>query len=149
MSAQPIDVARESVDAFNTGDWDRLRAISHPDSVEEEYSTGRHLEGIDQQLDAAKGWKRAFPDGTGTVTAAYADGPVAILEIRWEGTNTGPMTTPTGEEVPPTARHVSVSASEIIQVEDGRIRSTHHYFDLMTLLDQLGMGTGGKAAVAG
>jgi predicted ester cyclase len=99
-------------------------------------------------LEAAQGWKRAFPDGRGTVLAAYSDGPVAILEIQWEGTNTGPMEGPTGEEMPPSGKQARVKACQVFEVEDGRVKSTRHYFNLMTVMSQLGAGAPGAAAMA-
>jgi steroid delta-isomerase-like uncharacterized protein len=148
MSDNPIDVARETVECFNKGDWDRAREIHDPRCVEEEYSTGRHLEGYDAMEEAGKGWKTAFPDGKGTVTGAYADGPVAVLEITWEGTNTGPMVTPTGEEIPATGRHGEVHAVQVFEVEDGKVKRTRSYFDLLTVLTQLGIGAPSEAGVA-
>ena len=67
MAGSGIEVARETIDCFNAGDWERLRALHTPDCVEEELATERRLEGFDAMLEAARGWKRAFPDGRGTV----------------------------------------------------------------------------------
>jgi predicted ester cyclase len=122
-----------------------MRDLTAPDSVEEEYATRRTHHGVDEIVEGAEGWKRAFPDAKGIVTGAYADGPKAIIELRWEGTNTGPMTTPTGEQVPPTGRQVSVCACQVMEIENGKVKSNHHYFDLATLLDQLGIGAPAEA----
>ena len=148
MAGSEIDVARATIECFNTGDWDRLRDLHSPDCAEEELATERVLSGFDAMLEAAQGWKRAFPDGNGTVTAAYSDGSVAILEIEWDGTNTGPMETPTGEEMPPTGRHAHVKAVQVFDVEDGRVRATRHYFNLMTIMNQLGVGAPSATSVA-
>ena len=102
----------------------------------------------DAMLEAAQGWKRAFPDGRGTVLEAYSDGPVAVLEILWEGTNTGPMETPTGDEMPATGKQARVKACQVFEVEEGRVKGTRHYFNLMSILAQLGVGAPGTAAVA-
>jgi steroid delta-isomerase-like uncharacterized protein len=136
--AEAVEVARESIECFSAGDFDRLRSLLADDSIEEEYATQRHLDGADAQVEAARGWKEAFPDGKGTVTGACSDGNRVALEITWEGTQSGPMRTPDGQEMPPTNRHGSVHACQVMEIEDGRIRSTHHYFDLMTLMQQIG-----------
>jgi steroid delta-isomerase-like uncharacterized protein len=146
MAGSEIDVARATIDCFNTGDWDRLRQLHSPDCVEEELSTERTLHGFDEMLDAAQGWKRAFPDGKGTVSVAFSDGPMAVLEIEWEGTNTGPMQTPTGDEMPATGRSGHVKACQVFEVHDGRVTSTRHYFNLMTILSQLGVDAPTSAA---
>lgn len=106
------------------------------------------MEGIDAILENAQGWKRAFPDARGRVLAAYADGPTVVVELEWEGTHTGPMTTPTGDELPPTQKRATVKACQVIEVDGGRIKSIRHYFNLMTLMNQLGVGVpSGTAAI--
>jgi steroid delta-isomerase-like uncharacterized protein len=136
--ASAVDVARESIECFSSGDFDRLRSLLADDSYEEEYATQRRLDGADAQVDAARGWKEAFPDGRGTVHAAYVDGNSVTLELTWEGTQSGPMRTPDGGELPPSNRRGSVNACQVMEIEDGKIKVTHHYFDLMTILQQIG-----------
>jgi steroid delta-isomerase-like uncharacterized protein len=147
MAQSAVDVARESIECFNSGDFDRLRSLLADDSYEDELATQRHLEGADAQVDAARGWKAAFPDGHGTIEGAYADGNMVTLEITWEGTQSGPMRTPDGGELPPSNRKGTVRACQVMQVEDGMIKVTRHYFDLMTMLQQIGAMERAGAAV--
>jgi steroid delta-isomerase-like uncharacterized protein len=138
MADTAVDLARESIQCFSAGDFDRLRSLLADDSYEEEHATQRRLEGADAQVDAARGWKEAFPDGRGTVQNAYADGNTVVLELTWEGTQTGPMRTPDGQEMPPSNRHGSVHACQVMEIEGGKIKATRAYFDLMTILQQIG-----------
>ncbi|MFL5825171.1 MAG: ester cyclase [Thermoleophilaceae bacterium] len=147
MADSAVDVARESIECFGAGDFDRLRSLLADDSYEEEYATQRHLEGADAQVDAARGWKEAFPDGRGTVRGACVDGNTVTLEITWEGTQSGPMHAPDGREMPPSNRTVHVNACQVMEIDDGKIRATRHYFDLMTLLQQIGAMERAGAAV--
>jgi steroid delta-isomerase-like uncharacterized protein len=147
MAQSAVEVAQASIECFNVGDFDRLRALLADDSYEEELATQRRLEGADAQVEAARGWKEAFPDGRGTVHSAYVDGNTVTLELTWEGTLTGPMRTPDGQELPATGRRGTVKACEVMEIEDGRITATRHYFDLMTILQQVGaMEQSGAAA---
>jgi steroid delta-isomerase-like uncharacterized protein len=139
MAQSAVDVARMSVDCFNDGNFDRLRSLLADDSYEEEHATQRRLDGAEAQIEVARAWKEAFPDGHGTVERAYAAGDTVTLEITWAGTHTGRMLTPDGQELPPSNRHATVSACEVIEIEDGRIKATRHYFDLMTILAQIGV----------
>lgn len=139
------DVARENVEAFNAGDWNRFRATLATDSVYDELATQRHLEGQDAILDANRGWKEAFPDAHGSVERAMADDGTVTLEITWEGTQTGPLHSP-GGDIAPSSRHVVVKAVQVFQIEDDKIRETHHYFDMMGLLQQVGAMPAGTAA---
>jgi len=138
MAQSAVDVARESIECFNTDDFDRLRSLLADDSYEEEHATQRRLEGADAQVDAARGWKEAFPDGRGTVHGAYVDGNTVTLELTWEGTQSGPMRTPDGRELPPSNRRGTVKACQVMEIEDGKVKATRHYFDLMTVLQQIG-----------
>ena len=138
MADSAVDVARASIDCFTAGDFERLRSLLADDSHEEEFATQRRLEGADAQVDAARGWKAAFPDGRGTIKRACADGNTVTIELTWDGTQSGPMMTPDGQELPPTNRHITVNACQVMEIEDGKIVATHHYFDLMTLLQQMG-----------
>ena len=138
MAQSAVDVARESIECFNTDDFDRLRSLLADDSYEEEHATQRRLEGADAQVDAARGWKEAFPDGRGTVHGAYVDGNTVTLELTWEGTQSGPMRTPDGRELPPSNRRGTVKACQVMEIEDGKVKATRHYFDLMTILQQIG-----------
>jgi hypothetical protein len=55
-------VARESIECYSSGDFDRLRSLLADDFYEEELATQRGLEGADARVEAAQAWKQAFPD---------------------------------------------------------------------------------------
>jgi steroid delta-isomerase-like uncharacterized protein len=133
-----IDVARANIEAFNAGDWDRFGATLAEECVHDELATQRHLEGLDSILEANRDWKEAFPDARGEVRRATADNGVVTLEITWEGTQSGPLHMPNGD-LPPSNRHVVVQAVEVFDVEGDKIRESHHYFDMMGLMQQLGV----------
>lgn len=135
--ADLIDTAREEVEAFNAGDWERFAATYAPNAVYDEFATQRHIEGADQIVEANMQWKEAFPDGHGTVTNTVASGDTVTLEITWEGTHSGPMMGP-GGEIPPSNKHVAVKAAQVLKFSDGQIQENHHYFDMEGLLEQVG-----------
>lgn len=132
-----VDVARDSIDAFNVGDWDRFRTLHAAGVVEEEFATQRRIEGIDALLESNQGWKRAFPDASGDVTNAFESGDTAILEITWSGTQSGPLEMPDGE-LPASNKRAEVRACQVFRVEGDQIAETRHYFDIATMLQQLG-----------
>jgi steroid delta-isomerase-like uncharacterized protein len=142
------DVARESIECYNAGDFDRLRSLLADDFYEEELATQRRLEGADARIEAAHGWKRAFPDERGTITGAYTSGNTVAIEITWEGTQSGPLAMPDGQELPPSNKRMTVKSVEVIEIEDGKLKALRHYFDLMTILRQIGAMDRPEAAVA-
>jgi steroid delta-isomerase-like uncharacterized protein len=132
-----VSLARENIEAFSAGDWDRWRATVPPDAVYEEPATGRRVQGRDQLQELARGWKRAFPDVRGTVTTAVAAGDTVTLEITWEGTHTGPLEGP-GGPIPASGKRTVTKAAQVITCEGGALKETRHYFDLLGLLQQIG-----------
>jgi len=132
-----IDVAREEVEAFNAGNWDRYRELHAPDAVYEELATHRRVEGVDAIVETNREWREAFPDAKGTITNAVACGDTVTVEITWEGTQSGPLPVP-GGDIPPSSRRAEVKAVQILEISDHRIKENRHYFDMMGMLQQLG-----------
>ncbi len=132
-----VRIERENIEAFNAGDWQRVRATLAPDCVYDEVGTQRRLRGADEVVQALQGWKQAMPDAKGTITSALASGNTATLEITWEGTQTGPLVGPGGTIPASGKRHVT-RAALIATIQGDKIKESHHYFDMMTLLQQIG-----------
>lgn len=132
-----IRIAKESIEAFNAGAWDRVGATLADDSVEDEIATGRHMRGPAEIMQTAKGWKEAFPDAKGTVTSAVAAGNTVVQEITWEGTQTGALEGP-GGSIPASGKRVNVRAVQVLTFEGGKLKKNHHYFDMLGMLQQLG-----------
>jgi len=132
-----IKIAREQVDAFNTGDWERLQAGLTADSRYHELATQRKVEGPEQIVELFKGWKTAFPDGAGTVTSAVGSGTMAVLEVTWKGTHTGPLGTAEGT-IPASGKRQETPSAFVFDFEGDRIKESRQYFDSMTLLKQIG-----------
>ncbi len=148
MAQSAEDVARESIECYNAGDFDRLRSLLADDFYEEELATQRRLEGADARVEAAQTWKRAFPDEHGTITGVYTSGDTVAIELTWEGTQSGPIATPDGQELPPSNKRITVKSVQVIEIEDGKLKALRHYFDLMTLLQQIGAMDQAEAAIA-
>lgn len=133
-----IKIAREQVDAFNSGDWERVRAGLASDSHYDELGTERKVDGPEKIVGLFKTWKQAFPDAAGTVTSAFASGETAILEVTWKGTHTGPLTTAEGT-IPASGKRQETPAAIFYSFEGDKIKESRHYFDSLTLLKQIGV----------
>ena len=132
-----IKIAREQVDAFNNGDWERLQAGLAVDARYHEFATQRKVEGSEKIVELFKGWKTAFPDAAGTVTSAVGSGNMAALEVTWKGTHTGPLERAEGT-IPASGKRQETPAAIVFTFEGGKIKEDRQYFDLMTLLKQIG-----------
>jgi steroid delta-isomerase-like uncharacterized protein len=139
MSAPAAELRRATdlIDAFNEADWDRLQEHLAREVLYTETGTGRRVQGVAAYLQLCQGWKEAFPDARGTVTNAVADDDIAVLEIRWDGTHTGPLETPAGT-VPASENRIAVDASFWARYEADSIQEIHHHLDVLALLQQIG-----------
>ena len=89
-------------------------------------------------LKAIQLWTLAFPDLKGTVKNAIVQDDMVMVEILWEGTHLGLLKGSFGE-IPPTGKKGVVNAVELFQFKGGKIVELRHYFDLMTILNQIGV----------
>ena len=132
-----IQTAQENVAAFSAKDWTRFKATLSPQSVYDEKGTQRRVQGADEVVKLSQGWAQAFPDAKGTVTSAIASGDTVVLELTWEGTQTGPLQGPAGE-FPASGKRVKLPAVQVFTLQGGKITETHQYFDSTTLMQQVG-----------
>jgi steroid delta-isomerase-like uncharacterized protein len=133
-----VKIARGQVDAFNSGDWELMRATLASDSRYDELGTQRKTEGPEKIIALFKAWKAAFPDGAGTVTSAVASGDKVALEVIWKGTHTGPLETPEGT-IPASGMRQETPAALFHTFEGDKIKESRHYFDSLTLFKQIGV----------
>ena len=131
-----INLAKEAVEAFNKADWKRSIELQGG-SVYNEVGTGRKLRGEAEILPALQGWRMAMPDVKGTVTNAFASGSKAVLEVTWQGTQTGPLDAP-GGTLPPSGKRQTTPSSWVFEFEGDKIKESRHYFDMMSFMQQLG-----------
>jgi steroid delta-isomerase-like uncharacterized protein len=133
-----IRAARGLVDAFNAADWERCTAGLAPDSVYDEIATGRRLQGSAAVIACWQAWKQAMPDVKGTVDHVLAAGSTVLLEVTWVGTHTGPLQAASGT-VPPTGKRQVTRSSWVLTLDGGRVTDSRQYFDMLSLLQQLGV----------
>ena len=139
MAAEAITLARKGIEAFNRADWSTTRDLTADGFAYTEFGTGRRTQGADDFIRLAQAWRVAFPDSKGTVTSELESNGIAVLEVTWAGTHTGDLATPMGDKIPPTGKKISIPAVQFVRVSGGKIAETKHYFDLTTMMVQLGL----------
>ena len=130
-------ISRDYIDAFNAANWTRVKEILAGNSLYNEVGTQRRIQGVDAIVVALQAWKRAFPDARGKITNAISIGNNVVLEITWEGTHTGPLEGP-GGTITATGKRQITPAAMLISFDGDKIKESRHYFDMMTLLQQIG-----------
>lgn len=135
------ELIQRGTDAWNSKDQDGFFATYTDDcEVTAPGFTGKGRQGLTEFWTL---WNSGFSDNQVILRAVFAEGDHAAQEAQFEGTNDGPLTNPEGGQVPATGRRVSVPFCGIGTVRDGRVASTHLYFDMADLLTQLGLMPGG------
>ncbi len=137
----PIQVAQDTVTAFNDNDWSKYEQLFTSDCLYDEVGTSRQLQGLDAIIPALKGWKEAMPDVKGTVTNAVSTGNTVTLEVTWKGTHTGPLQGPSGS-IPATGKQQTTRSGWVLDFEGGKVKASRHYFDMLAFMQQLGVVPG-------
>jgi steroid delta-isomerase-like uncharacterized protein len=139
MADKPIlEVAKSQLIAFNDKNWGAAKEVLATDTVYDEVATQRRIQGVEEALSAWKGWAKAFPDAKGNIDKETVSGNTVVIEITWRAIQTGPLQLP-GKDLAATGKKVELRACEVIEVSDGKVKTLRHYFDLSTLLRQLGV----------
>ena len=133
-----MDLVRQNIEAFSSGDFEQFAMTIAEDGVYEEPSTQRRVSSKTEAVDLAKGWRQAFPDARGTIQNLFASGDQAVAEILWEGTHQGDLETPAGR-IPASGKRIEMRATQVLRGENGKLKETRHYLDLMTMLQQIGL----------
>ena len=136
---QLIEIAKAPFVAYNDKNFDKIPSLLTSNVVYEEIATSRKAQGSDQVITLWRGWATALPDSKCTFDNVIVSGDTAVLELTWRGTHTGPLQTPNGT-IAATNRRIEVRACNVVQVEGEKVKSQRHYFDMATLLQQLGIG---------
>jgi steroid delta-isomerase-like uncharacterized protein len=133
-----IDSAKASTIAYNNKDWNAIRAALAPGVVYDEVATQRKSEGADNVVTLWRGWATALPDSKATFHNALVSGNTVVLEVTWRGTHSGPLQTAKGE-FKATGKQIEIRACQVVEIADGKTKSMRHYFDMATLMQQLGL----------
>ncbi len=132
------EVAKASVLAYNEKNWDKVRSTVTPGVVYDEVATNRRVQGINDVLNLWRGWATAIPDSRATFNNEFVSGNTVVLELTWTGTHTGPLQMPNGE-IAPTGKRINLRACQVIDVTGDKATNIRQYFDMATLLNQLGV----------
>ena len=143
--ANVIEIAKASITAYNQKDWSKAKETLAAGAVYDEKATHRRIQGADEIITAWQGWAKAFPDSKATILREFASGNTAVFELVWKGVHTGPLQTPTGT-IPASNKPIEMPACQVVQVEGGKIKSGAHYFDMLTMLTQIGATKSAAAA---
>jgi steroid delta-isomerase-like uncharacterized protein len=132
-----MGIAAALVDTFNAGDANGFKACVTSDVVYDEVGTQRSSRGAGGWVRMWEQWRKALPDLQGKIVNAVVSGNTVIQELAWEGTHSGTLLLPAGS-YPPTDRRMAMRAIQVLVFEGDKVKEGRHYFDALTLLQQIG-----------
>jgi len=140
-----LDIVQRNLSAFAQSRWEDFKATLAPDALYEEIATGQRAKGADEYVKSVQLWKRPFPDLHANWISGFAIGDKVVVEVEWEGTHTDRFDGPFGPMMA-TNKRGRVKAVLVCTLKNGKILEMHHYFDLLTLLNQIGLAPSASAS---
>lgn len=134
ISEQDFAVIDRHEEAEAAHDVEAIVATFSPDAVLEPKPTGTDFVGPEQIRVFYQDLFTAFPDLAPRLVRRYQDGATIIDELVFAGTHAGPFM-----GIPATNRPVEVAASVIYDVRDGQLTREAAYWDVATMLVQMGV----------
>jgi len=143
-SEKLIELGERLAKAFNSSDWGAYSAAMTDGTLYE--SPQAQARGPEQILEFVKGVKVAYPDMKATATNVLTCGNTLVRELTWDGTNSGPMTTPQGT-IPPTNRRITFKGVVLLEAsDDGKVVAMREYYDRAAIMAQMSPGASAPAA---
>jgi heme-degrading monooxygenase HmoA/predicted ester cyclase len=139
--ADTRSLIERDIELWNTRDQAGWMALADLHRLEVRAPGGLNLSGEEAARAIWAMWQEAFPDNRLEIVTIHADDRGGVHEGRFVGTHTGTLRTP-GGEIAPTGRTLDAPFCGIYEVDNGKITSTHLYFDQAELMDQLGLAPG-------
>ncbi|HJU36038.1 MAG TPA: ester cyclase [Gaiellaceae bacterium] len=123
---------RESFEAFNRGDTERLLAVVAPDLVMHPAELPEPLRGRETWRQGFETMRRAFPDLEARIDDLVAAGDRVAVRVSFRGTHAGEF-----QGIPASGREIHYVSHEFYRVEDGLIAEEWICSDLASLFGQL------------
>jgi steroid delta-isomerase-like uncharacterized protein len=120
--------------AWSTQDVERLISLCTDDCVYEDVPFAWVNHGKDELRAFGQQVFNAFPDFRIELASHFAAADSAMLEWTMSGTHQGDL-----PGMPATGRAFSVRGVTVLALDDGRISRNSDYWDMATLLTQLGL----------
>ena len=125
-------------DAFNTSDLARATSLVTQDFELVDVAVGMTFHGSEGLLQWLQSFLTAGTDARTEILTTIVAGDWVATEHIGRFTHTGPLLTPAGE-IAPTGRRVELQIAEIYQMKDEKISLLRAYYDVATMMRQLGL----------
>lgn len=127
-----LAIALAWLQAMNDHDAEAMASLCTDDVTDLEVAEGEVHAGRDYLLWAYQDLFVGYPDCSCEIINKFAGDDQALVEVQWQGTNTGEFR---GE--PPTNGRCDIRIAYIFRFRDGKICAVTEYYDMATLVAQL------------
>lgn len=128
------EVARRFVDeVVNNGRMDSIAELVHP-HYRYHGPGGVEAAGLDGAEQVVSEFRAGFSDLHAEITAEIAQDDLVALTLVLTGTHDGELT-----GIPATGAKIELPIAIVTRIEDGRILEDWEYYDLATIMSQLGL----------
>jgi steroid delta-isomerase-like uncharacterized protein len=131
--ADPATMARQYLEAWNRRDWAAYTGVMHA-GYSYTGGDGQTQKGSEAGLAVGQMFANGFPDGTIEIKSIHATGNVAVVEFVGRGTHKGELM-----GIAPTGKKLELPVCDVIEFRDGKIYAEREYFDVMHMMQQLGV----------
>jgi len=132
-----VKAAQAWIDAWNSGDLSKADLYEADNFQAENPGTGPLNSA--QSRAYIQSFLTAFPGSKIEVVHTIVQGDYVVTNWKTSGTNNGPLQTPSGGSIPPTGKTATTMGSSTVLVKNGKVVHAWNYFDMATLLGQLGL----------
>ncbi len=133
-----LKAAHAFFDAWNAGDLSQTDPYEADDLVGERPGAPGPMN-RQQTFLYTQSFLTAFPGSQFEVWLTVADGDYVVDHWTATGTHAGPLLLPSGAQIPPTGKSIVLKGTLTSEVKDGKILRSWGYFDLASMLGQLGL----------
>lgn len=133
------NAALEVIRTFDEKRFSEVEYAVTPDSVVEEVATGESWKGVQGFIDEFERWGAAFSDAHSKVENVIEAPGWVIFEAVWCGTHDGDLKLPE-MTIKASGKYLAFPYVTVAQIaDDGRQWYSKHYYDVDTIMRQLGV----------
>ncbi len=127
-------VVRRWLEERNKGNWNIIDELHAPDYVGYVGGVPGPVRGREALKQLFVGYWAAFPNWTAEPNFLIAEGDMVVNRETFRGKHTGAF-----QGIPPTGKEVTVTATDIYRIVDGKILEQWTEVDMLGLMQQLGL----------
>lgn len=139
MAAQDtLAISRSIYDIFNRHDFNALMPLLSERPEWLDVPMNQSLRDVNGVKLFMQNWWTGFPDAKVEIKNMISSGDFVITEFIGRGTHQGVFMA-MGRKIPATSKRIELKFCEVSQIKDGKLVSSHIYYDVFSLIRQLGL----------